>query len=272
MVAHGLGIPTILHLHASDIIGCHEKLPRLAQSLTALVFRRARTCIVLGPLWRDWLVDKLGVAPSRIMVIHNGVPPPEVESTNQRADGFSLVFLGNLLARKGLPDLLFALAHMEASGCSGLPDWRLSVGGGGDSAPLVALAQDLGIGQKVQFLGWLDRSAATTLLSQADALALPSYHEALPLVLLEAASVSVPVIATRVGAIPDVFTDGHDALLVAPGDRAALSAALTLLMNEPLLAKQIGQNAKHLYDQRFAMESFVEAMAKVYAQLGSAAR
>lgn len=268
-VAHMMSVPTILHLHASDIIGSHEKLPRLAQFLAALVFRRAQTCIVLGPLWREWLVEKLGVTPSRVVVIHNGVPQLEVEHITPRADGFCLVFLGNLLARKGLPDLLCALARMPVGDCLTLPEWRLLVGGGGDFAPLVALAQDLGIARRVQFLGWLDRSAATDLLLQADALVLPSYHEALPLVLLEAASASVPIITTRIGAIPDVFTDGHDALLVAPGDQPALSAALVRLMTEPWLAKQIGENGKRLYDQCFAMESFVKAMAGVYARCGS---
>jgi glycosyltransferase involved in cell wall biosynthesis len=272
MLAHTLGMPTILHLHAADIVGFHAGLSGMARALTAFVFRRAGTCIVLGPLWRQWLVEKLGVTPSGVVVIHNGVPQLEVEHVKPRADGFCLVFLGNLLARKGLPDLLHALAQMQDGGCLDLPEWRLWVGGGGDFASLAALAQELGIAQRVRFLGWLDRRAATDLLFQADALVLPSYKEALPLVLLEAAGASVPVIATRVGAIPDVFTDGHDALLVAPGDRTALSAALARVMNDPDLARQLGKNAKRLYDQHFAMEIFVQAMAAVYARLGSAAR
>ena len=132
------------------------------------------------------------------------------------------------------------------------------------------LADELGIAAHVRFLGWLDRDATSELLARANALALPSYHEALPLVLLEAASLGIPVIATRVGAIPEVFTDGHDALLVTPGDQLGIATAIRRLIGDPAFAARIGANGRRLYEQNFTMDSFVAGITGAYQRLGCA--
>jgi glycosyltransferase involved in cell wall biosynthesis len=156
--------------------------------------------------------------------------------------------------------LLSSEAHAQ------LPCWHLLVAGGGDSCGLQVLARDLGIAQAVEFLGWLNRTAATEVLLHANALVLPSHHEALPLVLLEAASLGVPSVSTRVGAVPDIFTDGHDVLMVPPGDPAMLAETLARIMLDQGLAARIGHNARCLYHREFTMTAFVSRMAAVYRQ------
>jgi glycosyltransferase involved in cell wall biosynthesis len=268
LLAHALGLKTILHLHAADIIGFHAGLPRPARRAVAFVFRRADICVVLGEPWRVWLTRELGIAPARITVIRNGVPQPEVATAATRRGVFTVVFLGNLLARKGIADLLHALATLSAPG---LPPWQLVIAGSGADGDLKRLARDLGVASNVRFAGWLDRAATQDLLRGADVLALPSYHEALPLVLLEAASLGVPVITTPVGAIAEVFTHEHDALMVVPGDRAALADALARLAGDPALARRLGENGRRLYQRRFTMDAFVGGLAALYARLDGAA-
>jgi glycosyltransferase involved in cell wall biosynthesis len=265
-VANILGMRAVLHLHAADIEGFYRDLPRVARALIAVIFRGAPMCIVLGAHWRNWLVDELAISPARITVIHNGVPQPEVVRWQERGPVFGAVFLGNLLPRKGLADLLHALATLPTEPNAALP-WQLTVAGAGLDAPYRQLAIELGIADRVLFAGWLNRPAVATLLSRADVLVLPSYHEALPLVLLEAASLGVPVVATPVGAIADVFTHLQDALLVPPGDRIALGAALTRLARDPDLARQIGNNAQRLYHRAFTIEAFAAKLGDVYAGL-----
>jgi glycosyltransferase involved in cell wall biosynthesis len=221
-------------------------------------------------MWRDWLVHEVAVQPSRVMIVRNGVPQSLVERSAERPGSFNLVFLGNLLARKGVTDLLHALAFLQSSTSQIIPEWQFCAAGGGDTSALRRLAGELGIAANVRFLGWVDRNAASELLARADALALPSYHEALPLVLLEAASFGVPVIATRVGAIPEVFTDGQDALLVEPGDRIGIAAAIRRLMGDPAFAARIGANGRRLYEQNFTMNAFVAGVAAAYQRLGRA--
>jgi glycosyltransferase involved in cell wall biosynthesis len=87
----------------------------------------------------------------------------------------------------------------------------------------------------------------------------------MPLVLLEAASLGVPCITTPVGAIPEIFTDGQTALLVPPGNRDALSAAIIRLIDDPLLRGRMGHNARMLFDQSLSIDVFRRRLLAIYA-------
>jgi glycosyltransferase involved in cell wall biosynthesis len=267
LLASACGLPTVLHLHAADIVGFHSTLPRPVQALMAAVFRCASMCVVLGEPWRVWLATSLSVDPARIAIVRNGVPRPALARRPDGSAEFTFVFLGNLLPRKGLVDLLHALALMHSRIAQPAWAWRLIVAGGGDSRALRELARELGLADQVRFVGWLNRDASSLLLGAADALVLPSYQEGLPLVLLEAASLGVPIIATPVGAVPELFNDGVDALLVAPGDRAALANALARLMADTELTTLLGENGRRLYEREFTMDKFTNRLGAIYSRL-----
>jgi glycosyltransferase involved in cell wall biosynthesis len=261
LLAHALGLPTALHLHAAELIACHAALPRPLPRLMAVPFRAADVCIVLGTVWAAFLQTELGVDPARIEILRNGVPRPVLRRFPPPPSAVTnLLFLGNLQPRKGLPDLLHALADP----CLRRFDWCLTVAGAGDTASLRRLAWTLGIDARLSFTGWLDRDATTYLLTQASALVLPSHAEGLPLVLLEAASLGVPIVATRVGAIPENFIDCETALLVDPGDRKALAAALHLLLAEPGCGPQLARQARSLYQSSLTLDQFVAGLETIY--------
>jgi glycosyltransferase involved in cell wall biosynthesis len=267
LLARTLGLPTLLHLHAAEIMPLDRRLNWPTRMLLGMTFRAADVCVVLGEPWRAWLSGTVGVDSSRIVVLRNGVAVPAGTRSRSGACGFTIVFLGNLLARKGLPDLLRALAAPHLVGM----EWRLVVAGGGRTTKLRRLAHSLDIGTRVHFAGWLDRASADAVLGGADALVLPSYHEVLPLVLLEAAGMGVPVITTPVGAIPELFRDGESALFVPPGDHVALSAALHRVLTEPELRARLARNAQALYQREFAIAPFANALRCLYVDLVAAA-
>ncbi len=259
-VARLCGVPVVLHLHAAEIVTFHASLPGLARALVGWMFRSAQLCVVLGEPWRRW-VASIGVPDARIRVLRNGVP--RLAGWRPRAEGapFRLLFLGNLFARKGIADLLAALAQVG-------PACSLVVAGGGDVAGHAALADGLGLGGRVRFAGWVDQAGAASCLAEADALVLPSYDEGLPLVILEALSLGVPVVCTPVGAIGEVLDDGDTALLVPPGDVAALAAALRRLAGEPALATRLGERGRALYEREFTLPVFAERVAALHAEVG----
>ena len=267
LLARACHLPTLLHLHAAEIVTFYQRLHRPARALLRAMFRRAGMCVVLGEPWRAWLCDEVGVDPSRIVVLRNGVAVPAACPTAPCAAGFTFLFLGNLLAGKGLPDLLHALATPRLRFMA----WRLVVAGGGNTAPLHLLARTLGIGARVTFSGWLDRAATDAALACADALVLPSHHEALPLVLLEAASIGIPLITTPVGAIPELFRDGETALFVPPGDRVALAVALHRVLTDPECRARLSHNGRALYQREFAIAPFADALRCLYLRLTAAA-
>jgi glycosyltransferase involved in cell wall biosynthesis len=116
--------------------------------------------------------------------------------------------------------------------------------------------------------GWLGREAAGQLLSRASVFVLPSYAEGLPMSVLEAMAAGCPVVATRVGGIPDLITDGVDGLLVPPGDPHALAAALERILRDPAFARQLGNAARQTIANRYTAERSLERLEQLYAGLG----
>jgi glycosyltransferase involved in cell wall biosynthesis len=97
---------------------------------------------------------------------------------------------------------------------------------------------------------------------------LPSYAEGLPMSLLEAMAAGCPVVATRVGGIPDLVTDGVDGLLIPPGDPHALAAALQRILRDPVFAQQLGNAARQTIANRYTAERSLERLEQLYAGLG----
>jgi glycosyltransferase involved in cell wall biosynthesis len=260
--ARSLGAPTVLHLHAAEILPFYDNLPRIGKRAVATVFRQANVCIVLGQPWRNWLVEKLAVDPSRIEVLRNGVPPPLVAPVLKATLRPQLVFLGNLLPRKGVQDLLTALATEPLAS----RPWDLIFAGGGDATSLRKYAEKLGLAPRVSFNGWLEQADSMALLSRSAALILPSYHEGLPLVLIEAASLGLVSVTTDVGAIAEVFSNEVTALIVTLGDIHALSVAILRVLDEPMLRLRIGANARKLFQRSLSVDVFASRLAKIYLQ------
>ena len=255
-----VGVPALLHLHAVELEAQWRAGGPWRRRLIAAPFRLATVALVLGERWRRWLVDDLRLPPDRVEVLWNGVPldAPGVPRAAHEGPVRGL-FLGNLMERKGVGDLLAALAALPPS-----LDWRMTFAGGGDLAHYRATADSLGLSPRLAFTGWVDQPQARVLLADADFLALPSYDEGLPLVILEALGCGAPVLCTPVGAIPEVLRDGETALFCAPGDRAGLTAGLARLIGEPDLRVRLSRAGLALYAARFSLKAFHAALFGVY--------
>jgi glycosyltransferase involved in cell wall biosynthesis len=257
-----VGARVLLHLHAAQIVGLHATMPRPGRWLLRRMFRSADRVVVLGDLWRRWSIETFGLPASAVTVLRNGVPASvEPREPRQPAAPFRLLFLGNLLQRKGIADLLHALADLPGAPVA------LTVAGGGAVETYRRMAANLGIADRVHFTGWVDQASVRTLLAAADALALPAYDEGLPLVILEAMATGVPVICTPVGAIPEVFAHGETAWFVPPGDRPALTSAIVALRDNPALCARLAAEGLALYRRDFTMDVFASRISALYAAL-----
>ena len=135
------------------------------------------------------------------------------------------------------------------------------VGGGrGYERGLRRMARSLGVAEAITFAGPREHDELPPFYDAADAVALPSLFEGLPLVLLEAMAAARPVVATAVGGIPDLVEDGRTGRLVAPGDPAALAAALAGVAADPEAARRLGAAAR----ERVVEGNSWEAIARRY--------
>ncbi|WP_428489959.1 glycosyltransferase family 4 protein [Rhodopila sp.] len=259
-----VGGRVLLHLHAAQIMQFHAAMGRPGQSLLQWMFRGADHCVVLGEVWRRWVIDQFGVRPAQISIIYNGVPATLVAQRAARGDApFRLLFVGNLLERKGVKDLLRSFAGPLLTA----RDIRLTMAGGGPVDAYREMAAELGIADRVSFTGWVSQGDARALMVNSDALILPAYDEGLPLVILEALASRTPVICTPVGSIPEVLQDRHTALFVTPGDERGIADAIATLIDQPELGAEWSAAGAALYQRLFTMEAFARSVGAIYASL-----
>lgn len=256
-----LGLPVILHLHAAQLHHFYRELPSPLQRLTRWVFSLPASCLVLGSAAQHFVIETLKVPGSRVEVIINGVPEP---THKRRVAGENpiqkVLFLGNLSERKGIFDLLQALA------LPGFDPSRLEVifAGGGNVALYLDKARQLGIDGFVRFAGWSDQQQVAQMMALADVLVLPSYDEGLPLVILEALANGVAVVCSPVGEIPSVLRDGVNACFVQPGDIPGIAAGLQRVLQDPSFRQTLERNGRSLYEQRFSLTQFFASVAKIH--------
>jgi glycosyltransferase involved in cell wall biosynthesis len=257
--AHLVGVPVVLHLHA-QMHRFYAGLPGPLQALTRWAFGLADVVAVIGPNARRFVTEELKVPADRVEIVINGVPPAsEPRRVKQPGGKQRVLFLGNLSQRKGVDDLLRALAQ------PGFDRSRLeAVMAGGNTEPYEQLARELGITDFVQFAGWCDQDQAARLLADADVLILPSHDEVLPLVILEALANGVAVISTAVGEVPSLLTDGVDTVYVKPGDVHSIAAGLQRVLDDPALQERLEHNGYALYQRQFSLASFFAAVARVH--------
>jgi glycosyltransferase involved in cell wall biosynthesis len=261
-LAMALGVKVIVHMHGADFIPFHRRLPAMLRWPLDTVLRRASHVVVLGESWRGFLMREAGVPASRISVIPNGVPRPVVCAKPAGA-GLRLLFLGRLCARKGVPDLIAALAMpVLRERC-----WQATIAGDGNAAPYRAMLNWHCLQNRVTLPGWTGREETAALLAQADILVLPSYHEALPLAVVEALAAGVAVVTTPAGAIPEFLVDGVSALLVRPGDPAALAACILRLLDDAALRASIARAGQAVFRERLDITFIAGRLAGLYRDI-----
>jgi glycosyltransferase involved in cell wall biosynthesis len=180
-----------------------------------------------------------------------------------------VLFIAWLQQEKGVLDLLAAMPRVLRA----VPEASFVVAGrgiaGGETPEsLRALAARLGVEGALRLPGWVTGPAKSVLLREADLFVLPSYVEALPVGVLEAMACGVPVVATRVGGVPDVIEDGVHGLLVEPGDPEGLARAMIALLSDDALRERVQQAAHRQVQARYSTRAVLAELEALYRDLG----
>jgi glycosyltransferase involved in cell wall biosynthesis len=217
-----------------------------------------------------------GLDPGRITIIENGIPVDEFADPDERAQtalrieldikpGENVVtILAALRPEKAHEVFLEAARLLVISGC--FPKF-LIVGDGQRRGELETLSANMGLGRYVRFLG--NRRDVAQLLHLSDVLTLPSHPavETLPLSVMEAMAAGVPVVATRVGSLPELVKDGSTGLLIEPGDPDALAKAVRSLLDHSDRARAMAGAAKKAVHDHYSVDSMVERYVALFESL-----
>lgn len=196
-------------------------------------------------------------------------PCPPSQYTAQDRDGddpdapVRVISIGRAVYKKGFDVLLNALALLPAQ-----LQWRLThIGGGPLSAEYRDLAEKLGLGGRIAWMGECDQAAVIEALRSADLFALACRidpngdRDGLPNVLLEAQSQALPCISTNISAIPELIINGETGLLTPPDDAPSFSRALAELMRDPAQRARMGAKGRLVIEQRFQMQHCIGRLA-----------
>lgn len=266
LVSRMFRVPYVIHLHGA---GFHEfyRDTWMRRNIVSY-FNNADSVIVLGEWWRGWVINNIRNAPA-VTTVRNGVPSSLELDPNSRSerenDEIRLLFLGRLGKRKGLVDLLRALATLRAE----QPELRftLAIGGDGNWQPFQDLVNSLGLQDSVRYFGWVDGDEKLRLIDGATVFVLPSYNEGLPVAIVESLARGLPVISTTVGSIPEVVEDGKEGWIIRPGDEAALKEALLTAATDQPLLREMRKNAFKRYKQILSLEGQMAEILAVYRRV-----
>ena len=201
---------------------------------------------------------KLGAR--NVKLIRHGVPKPEISDKRPREDlgieGFTLSFVGNLVPQKGIKYLLEAIESTDGVNL-------MILGDGPEKRRILTKWRDL-IGERVFILrDYLPGD----VIDDSDALVLPSISESFGLVLLEAMSLSKPVLASKVGGIPEIVIDGVNGILFRPRDVHSIRKAINTLKMDENLRKRMGREGEKIWRSKYTPEEMLNNVLEVYLGL-----
>ena len=250
----------VLHAHGSRFHlfyeGCSDRQKKKIQE----AYTSAGKVVVLSEEWKEFFLANHICPPENIEVLYNAVEIPDSNETDY--DNQVVLFMGRLGERKDPETLLRAAKEVLIKHLSA----RFVFGGDAEVDRYRRIAEELGIAGNCTFAGWVSGIDKETLYRSASVYCLPSRNEGMPMSVLEAMSYGLATIATPVGGIPRVITDGVDGMLVPVGDSAQLAKQIDKLLENPALKARIGEAARETVIRRFGMDAFAERLAHIYTE------
>jgi glycosyltransferase involved in cell wall biosynthesis len=269
-MARARGVPMVVRIHGGGFDQFLARSPGFVLAAARWWLKGADQVIALSERWAERLRPLLpgvtiDVVPNPIEVARfadlaaarfarwrSGEPDPAPHA----------LFLGDVIGRKGVFDLIAAWAEVVRRH----PAAQLTLAGTGDLEGARAAAKEAGVEANVALKGWVNFPEKRRLLGEATLFVLPSYVEGVPISLLEAMAAGLPSVVTPVGGVLDAITDGEEAFVVAPGDRAALARALLSLVESPARARELAETARRRADA-FDITVYAAGLDAVYHRI-----
>jgi glycosyltransferase involved in cell wall biosynthesis len=256
---------TVFHMHAGGLARAGAALPAWMRPLFRIAYHHPDVMVEVS---RNDFADARGLQPKVSFIVPNAVPdsggPYALALEERRSEPVrTLLFLNLVSEEKGSLVLLDAFAQLPASvqlvvaGVFAPPGFR---------ARFDARAREVGVDDRVRVVGEVRGDDKTAAFAEADVFVSPTHHptETFGLVVAEAASFGLPIVATRWGGLPSLVDDGENVVLCEPRDAASLASALQRVFADTALRKRLGRNARRLFERRFTADRYHDDLQGVF--------
>lgn len=263
LVARAWGRKVVCHFHGM----WHEQYllfrHRVLRSYFCLIMRYVDALILLSP---RFVPDFDHVIPqTRKCVVPNFAPSFHFAAERSQSE-VGILFLGRLSTKKGVYDLLKAAIALKDE-----PSIRFHLAGleetPADKHRILSELEKHNIGNKVHLAGHVQGHEKARLFACSDVFVLPSYTEIFPIVILEAMAAAMPVIATPVGAVPDMVVDGINGFIVPQGDSESLAERIRYLLHHPRVREEMGRNNLRKFNEEYCPEVNIDKVSTIYRTL-----
>lgn len=249
-------------VHTVHSLADREAEGRVQKIINGFYFRRGWSLpVALTPEVRNSVAEFYGLPLSRVSVIYNGIDLSRCvpKTTYETGETVTILHVGRFDVPKNHPGLLEAFRLLLETH----PECRLRLVGDGELRPdMEKLAREKGIADFVEFCGM--QSNVYPYLHDADIFTLPSIYEGNPMTIIEAMGTGLPIVASRVGGIPDMISDGESGLLVEP-EPQSICAGLTRLVGDAALRQRLGLAARK-QSQTFSAEHMARDYISCYSK------
>ena len=249
-------------VHTVHSLADREAEGRVQKIINGFYFRRGWSLpVALTPEVRNSVAEFYGLPLSRVSVIYNGIDLSRCvpKTTYETGETVTILHVGRFDVPKNHPGLLEAFRLLLETH----PECRLRLVGDGELRPdMEKLAREKGIADFVEFCGM--QSNVYPYLHDADIFTLPSIYEGNPMTIIEAMGTGLPIVASRVGGIPDMISDGESGLLVEP-EPQSICTDLTRLVGDAALRQRLGLAARK-QSQTFSAEHMARDYISCYSK------
>ena len=255
------GKKAVVHIHGAEYLTFYDKLAGRKKKVVDCFFQQADLVLALSESWKRELESRFRMKACG--TLYNGVEPeklrPALSDPEEHKNHF--LMLGRLGERKGTYDLIAAAEAALGQN----PELRFCLAGDGEVERVRAIVKEKGLEGNIDVVGWVNGEEKLRCLHEAATLVLPSYHEGLPMAILEAMAAGKAIISTNVGAIPEVVGDGNG-ILVEPGDVSALTRALLRCSADGDALARMSANNREKAEDVFSIRRTHETLAEYYRQ------
>lgn len=253
----------ILHLHGSEFEKFYNSSNKLVKVLIRNIFESCDSVIVLGRNWENVVKE---IAPkSRTIIFNNAVNLPDYK-IQWNKDKINILFLGVLIKRKGVYELIEAIKLLDRRGIIKEKNLNFIIGGSGpEEENLKKKINEYNLNFCIEMPGWVNGGLKEELLKKSQVFILPSYDEGLPMAILEAMSYGIPIISTDVGSVSEAVIDGITGYLIRDNSPIEIGEKICEIIDENWIT--ISENCVKKIRENFDEKVYFEKIKEIYKQV-----